>query len=242
MDSGSPVGQRRGMVRVAKRGKRRKRGRIRWLAVVLLVPLWLGGVALLWPKGVARLAHPARFATTGRAMLPLDAYPAAARARLRPGDRIDEMILPRGRGPVIVVAGASRVWIDPPTARVLAVDRGDPGDAAVAVEPAQGVAAVVARARAVAPGRVSGVVWPGSEPGQPDWLVTMTDHGHETVVKVADDTDRAGAAVARAGQWQQAGTVTALRWLLLTIPVVSIAILGWRPRRRTRKKPPSRRA
>ena len=37
MDSGSPVGQRRGMVRVAKRGKRRKRGRIRWLAVVLLV-------------------------------------------------------------------------------------------------------------------------------------------------------------------------------------------------------------
>lgn len=241
MDSQPPVVQRRRMARATKRKPKRKRNRILRLAIIALVPLWLGGVVLLWPTSIDRLIHPARFATTGRALLPPDAYPAAARARLRPDDRIGELILPRGGGPVIVVAGTSRVWLDPPTGRVLAVDRGDPVDEMVNVEPAQGVATVVARAQAVARGRVSRVVWPGSEPGQPDWRVTLTDQGRETVVKVADDITRGGAAVARAGRWQGRGAVAAMRWLLLAVPAVAIAIMGWRWGRRRPVKPVRRR-
>ncbi|WP_344691891.1 hypothetical protein [Sphingomonas cynarae] len=233
--------QRRSMARTAKRKAKRKRDRTRRLSIIALLLLWLGGVMLLWPAPIDRLIHPARFATTGRALLPPGAYPAAARARLRPDDRIGELILPRDGGPVIVVAGASRVWLDPPTARVLAVDRGDPVDDTVNVEPAQGVATVVMRAQAVARGKVSHVVWPGAGPGQPDWLVTLTDHGRETIVKVADDTTRGGAAIARAGRWQGRGVDDALRWLLLAAPVVPIAIIGWRWGRRRSAKPVRRR-
>lgn len=203
--------------------------------VVVLALLWLGGVGWTWPNLIARIVYPARFATTGAAMLPLDAYAAAAARRLLAGDRIGEMILPTGRAPVIVIASRVRLWLDPPTARVLAVATG--GSEMVSTEPAQDVAAVARRARAVAPGRVRRVVWPGSEPGQPDWLVTLTTYDRETVVKVADDTAIGGAAVARIGRWRGSAAVGVVRWSLLVVPpLMLVAMMAWRRRRKPKPK------
>jgi hypothetical protein len=226
-------------MRTAKTKRRQAGRRRRWPAIVVLALLWLGGIVWSWPDLMARIVHPARFATTGAAMLPLDAYAAAAAQRLPAGDRIGEMILPTGRAPVIVIASRARLWLDPPTARVLAVAAG--GSELVSAEPAQGVAVIARRARAVAPGRIARVVWPGSEPGQPDWLVTLTAHDRETVVKVADDTATGGAAVARIGRWRGSAVVSTLRWALLLVPPVllMVAMTAWRRRKPKRRGRPT---
>jgi len=221
---------RRRTAKTKRQGAGRRR---RWPVAVLLALLWLGGVGWSWPDLVARIVHPARFATSGTARLPVDAYSVAAARRLKAGDRIAEMALPTGQGPVIVTGAWSRVWLDPPTARVLAVAAG--GSEVSPTGSAQDVAAVVARARAVAQGRVMRVVWPGSEPGEPDWLVTLAGHDRETVVKVADDTAFGGAAVARVGRWRRSGAVTAVRWSLLTVPPLLLALMAWRRRRWRRR-------
>ncbi|WP_174280565.1 PepSY domain-containing protein, partial [Sphingomonas bacterium] len=62
-----------------------------WLGVglaVLVIPLSLSGAALVWHDALDRLLHPGRYATSGTALLGADAYVAAARARLAPGERI----------------------------------------------------------------------------------------------------------------------------------------------------------
>jgi len=106
------------------------------LLAALIVPVSLTGSALVWHDAVDRLANPARYATTGDALLAPDAYLAAARARLKPGERVASLSLPEHGGPVVVSAagaparGAARrpgppqrtsVYLDPPTARVLEV-------------------------------------------------------------------------------------------------------------------------
>jgi uncharacterized iron-regulated membrane protein len=81
---------------------------------------------------VDRLLNPARYAVSGTATLPPQAYVDAARRILPTDDHIASLTFPEGKGPVVVsasVAGARRqagpparvsVWLDPPTARVLA--------------------------------------------------------------------------------------------------------------------------
>lgn len=193
---------------------------------IALVAIWLAGAAWLWPDQAARLFHPARFATTGATLLPATAYIEAVEARA--GDPIDQLDLPAGRGPVVVTTAAVRVWLDPPTARVLDVAAADARDEALLAHPAQPLAKVIARARAVSPGRVRRVQWPG--PGRPDWLVTIAAKGRETVLKVADDTDRAGAAVARTGPMLGLTPIAMVRWGWLLLPIV--AGLVWMRRRR----------
>ncbi|WP_246847995.1 PepSY-associated TM helix domain-containing protein [Sphingomonas beigongshangi] len=109
----------------------------KWIGLVLailIVPLSLSGAALVWDEPLDRIANPARYAVTGDTLLTPSAYVTAAARVLKPGDRIAQLSLPDGRGPVVVAAapaaaGASRggppartmVYLDPPTARVLEV-------------------------------------------------------------------------------------------------------------------------
>ena len=108
----------------------------KWIGIVLavlIIPLCLSGAALVWHDALDRAINPDRYATSGTALLAPDAYVAAARARLGPGERIAQMTLPQDAGPVIVAAAPAQavqrpgppartnVYLDPPTARVLAV-------------------------------------------------------------------------------------------------------------------------
>ena len=108
----------------------------KWIGLtlaVLIIPLSLSGALLVWDQPLDRLINPARYAVSGRTTLPPHAYVDAARRVLPAGDRIASLAYPEGTGPVIVqasVAGAEwrigpparlSVWLDPPTARILAV-------------------------------------------------------------------------------------------------------------------------
>ncbi len=107
------------------------------LLAVLIIPISLTGAALVWHDALDRALNPKRFAVSGQALLPLDRYVAAARARAAPGDRVASITLPEdGHGPVAVtIATAPKpgakpqggpparttVFLDPPSARVLDV-------------------------------------------------------------------------------------------------------------------------
>lgn len=109
----------------------------KWIGLILailIVPLCLSGAALVWDEPLDRIANPARYAVTGDTLLTPSAYVAAAARVLKPGDRIAQLTLPDGQGPVVVAAapagvGAARggppprmmVYLDPPTAKVLEV-------------------------------------------------------------------------------------------------------------------------
>ncbi|MGR6329040.1 PepSY-associated TM helix domain-containing protein [Sphingomonas sp. XXL09] len=113
----------------------------KWIGLILailIVPLCLSGAALVWDEPLDRLANPARYAVSGDRLLAPSAYVAAARAALKPGDRIAQVTLPDGHGPVVVAAapaaagkaaGKGRggppsrtmVYLDPPTGKVLVV-------------------------------------------------------------------------------------------------------------------------
>jgi uncharacterized iron-regulated membrane protein len=109
----------------------------KWIGLILaivIIPLSLSGAALVWDEALDRVVNPARFAVTGETLLAPDAYVAAARTVLKPGDRIAQLTLPGEDGPVIVAAAPAgkavarpgppqrtMVYVDPPTARVLEV-------------------------------------------------------------------------------------------------------------------------
>jgi uncharacterized iron-regulated membrane protein len=108
----------------------------KWIGIllaVLVIPVALSGAALVWHDALDRAIHPARYATSGERLLPADAYAAAARARLAPGERIAQLTFPDHGGPVIVAAASAaaaprpgpplrtNIYLDPPTARVLDV-------------------------------------------------------------------------------------------------------------------------
>jgi uncharacterized iron-regulated membrane protein len=108
----------------------------KWIGLILailIIPLSLSGALLVWDQPLDRLLNPARYAVSGTAQLSPQAYVDAARHVLPAEDRIASLTLPDGRGPIIVqasVASAKRragpparvsVWLDPPTARVLAI-------------------------------------------------------------------------------------------------------------------------
>lgn len=107
----------------------------KWIGLILailIVPVSLSGSALVWHDALDTLVNPARYATTGEALLGPQAYVDAARTRLSPGDRITQLTMPEDGGPAIIAAtraGKSQagppartmVYLDPPTARVLDV-------------------------------------------------------------------------------------------------------------------------
>ena len=114
----------------------------KWIGLtlaILVIPLSLSGAALVWHDSLDRALNPARYAVSGDTLLAPNAYVAAARAVLAPTERIALLTMPEGHGPVVIaaaVAGATvrpgppqrtMVYLDPPTARVLARVAGNGG-------------------------------------------------------------------------------------------------------------------
>lgn len=108
----------------------------KWIGIllaVLVIPVSLSGAALVWHDALDRGIHPQRFAVSGARLASAEAYVAAARARLAPGERIAQLTMPAHGGPVVVAAAPAQmtprpgppvrtnVYLDPPTARVLDV-------------------------------------------------------------------------------------------------------------------------
>jgi len=109
---------------------------LHWLRLVLgaaILLASLSGAVLVWEGALDRVLHPARYATSGHAMLTVDAYVIAARRGLAPGERIARLVMPEHGGPVVVEAVPAPgtpwtdVYLDPPTARVLAMASRDEG-------------------------------------------------------------------------------------------------------------------
>jgi uncharacterized iron-regulated membrane protein len=112
----------------------------KWIGLILailIVPLSLSGAALVWHDQLDRIVNPARYAVSDDTLLAPDAYAAAARRALKPGERIAQLTLPEDGGPVIVAAQSATaraarpvrtmVYLDPPTARVLQVAASNAG-------------------------------------------------------------------------------------------------------------------
>lgn len=107
-----------------------------WLGVglfLVLIPLGVTGSLLVWREATDRVANPARYAVThAPASLPADAYASAARAVLKPGERISAVRYPEHAGGPVVVIGVAppkkpgerpqqhAAWLDPATAKVVA--------------------------------------------------------------------------------------------------------------------------
>jgi uncharacterized iron-regulated membrane protein len=109
------------------------------LLAALIIPISFTGAVLVWHEELEPWIDPARFATSGEATIAPDAYLAAARAVVKPGDRIATLAMPEHGGPVVVSAAPDKaparpgppqrtnVYLDPPTARVLEVAPGNAG-------------------------------------------------------------------------------------------------------------------
>ncbi len=109
----------------------------KWIGLILailIVPLSLSGAALVWSDALDRVVNGQRYAVSGETLLAPDAYVGAARAALKPDDRVAQLSFPEHAGPVIVAAqpanapvarqgppARTMVYLDPPTARVLQV-------------------------------------------------------------------------------------------------------------------------
>ncbi|HEX8555803.1 MAG TPA: PepSY domain-containing protein, partial [Sphingomonas sp.] len=79
----------------------------KWIGLILaivIIPVCLTGSALVWHDALDRMVNPSRYAVSGETMLRADAYAAAARAVLKPGERVAQMTMPEDGGPVIVAA------------------------------------------------------------------------------------------------------------------------------------------
>ncbi|PXA84912.1 PepSY domain-containing protein [Nostoc sp. 3335mG] len=126
----------------------------KWLGLalmILFVPLGLSGVVLTWDDSIDHALNPQRYAAHGAATLAPSAYAAAANGALGQGALISQIRYPKEDGPVIVMAmGTSQgghkkhdhagggqgksgripratVWLDPQSAHVLDVQKGDSG-------------------------------------------------------------------------------------------------------------------
>ena len=167
-------------------------------SMVALAAMWLWGAAQVWPDTVDRVAHPGRYATSGRATRDPAAYVAAARAALPPGARLARLVLPTRGGPVVVMAASPAridLYLDPPTARVLATGGGWADGEAPPAEPAQSIDRVIRRARPYSGGGALRTVdWPTTR--SPDWTVSFGG-GVGARVKVADDSPDARPAPVR---------------------------------------------
>ncbi len=108
----------------------------KWIGLILailVIPLSLSGALLVWHEPLERALNPGRYAVSGRTLLPFDRYLIAARAVLKPDDRVATLTLPDHGGPVVLSAAPAKapqrpgpplrtnVYLDPPTARVIDV-------------------------------------------------------------------------------------------------------------------------
>lgn len=109
-----------------------------WIGVGLLVvlaPLGLSGSILVWHDQLDRALHAERYAVSGTAQLPVEAYAAAAQTAFGQRAYLSQIRLPQeAQDPVVAVGripgppgpgGRPRTlnaWIDPPSGRVLATD------------------------------------------------------------------------------------------------------------------------
>lgn len=108
-----------------------------WIGVGLLiaiVPLSASGAILVWKAPLDRVMNADRYAVSGDAVLPAGRYAAAAREAFAGRADFTQLRLPEKAGDPVVAVGRLKgpiapgerprslnVWIDPPTARVLAV-------------------------------------------------------------------------------------------------------------------------
>ncbi len=106
----------------------------KWIGLILSVVIFvisITGAALVWHDPLERAMHPERYAVTGPAALPIDAYAAAAREVLGEGELLQRVEIPQEDGePVTVSAmkpaeGGGRperltVYLDPANGAVLA--------------------------------------------------------------------------------------------------------------------------
>lgn len=111
----------------------------KWIGLILAVVIFvisLTGAVLVWHDPLERAMHPERYAVTGPAALPIDAYATAAQAALGSGELLSRVALPEEAGePVVATAskpGAGRpqrvtLYIDPGTAKVLGTARSGEG-------------------------------------------------------------------------------------------------------------------
>lgn len=108
----------------------------RWLGLavgLLAIALALSGAVLACAPLIDRIAAPARYRVSGETRLAASAYAEAAYRRLRPGERIAALSMERGSAPVIVTLDRAsdrarrQLFLDPPTAQVLASAWADGG-------------------------------------------------------------------------------------------------------------------
>ncbi len=103
----------------------------KWIGLILGVVIFvisLTGAALVWHDPLERAMNPERYAVTGPAALPIEAYAAAAQAALGQGELLSRVELPEETGePVTATAtkpGAGRpqrvtIYLDPANGNVL---------------------------------------------------------------------------------------------------------------------------
>ncbi len=108
----------------------------RWLGLVaglIGMAIALSGAVLVWTPALDRIVAPARYRTSGETRLAAQAYVAATQSALKPGQRIAGLSLERGSSPVLVRLDTPRrdarylLFLDPPTARILASGVRDDG-------------------------------------------------------------------------------------------------------------------
>jgi len=99
------------------------------LLAVLIIPISVTGSALVWHDGLDLMLNPERKVAAAPALAPA-AYADAARAALRPGERIASIRMPQGDGAVLVTAARppvegerrpvrTNIWLHPETGAVL---------------------------------------------------------------------------------------------------------------------------
>ncbi|WP_375401856.1 PepSY-associated TM helix domain-containing protein [uncultured Sphingomonas sp.] len=107
------------------------------LLAALIIPVSFSGAVLVWHEEIEHAIHPERFAVTAGPAIGADAYLQAARGAIGAGDRVSSLAMPRDGEAAVVSATAApgkggppvrtSVYLDPPTARVMAVARSDEG-------------------------------------------------------------------------------------------------------------------
>jgi uncharacterized iron-regulated membrane protein len=106
------------------------------LLAALIIPISVSGAVLVWHEELEPWLHPERFAVSDARATDPAAYVAAARGVLGADARIASLALPRnGHAAVVTAVGApasgppvrTSVYLDPPTARVLATARSNEG-------------------------------------------------------------------------------------------------------------------
>ena len=111
----------------------------KWIGLILGVVVFvisLTGAALVWHDPLERAMHPERYAVTGPATLPIEAYAAAAQATLAPNELLSRVELPEQAGEPVVVSATKpspgrpqrvTVYLDPGSAKVLGTGRSGEG-------------------------------------------------------------------------------------------------------------------